>query len=116
MQRLKTGALIRFACEAGAILGARRGRATAALRRLRRRPRLAFQIQDDLLDRRGRRRASPARMPAATGAVGKATFVGLLGEDGARGELQRAADAARSARLDIFGRPRHASARSCSTS
>src|SRR5688572_27558795 len=50
LQRLKTGALIGFACEAGAILGAAAEAAREALRGYAADLGLAFQIQDDLLD------------------------------------------------------------------
>src|SRR5690606_15790678 len=66
LQAMKTGALIRFACEAGA---------------------LACQLADDLLDLT----ASSETMGKATGkdaAAGKATLAGLHGEDWARKQLE----------------------------
>ena len=59
---------------------------------------LAFQIQDDLLDRGGEGVAT-GKDAGRDDAVGKATFVGVLGEDGARRMLGRAARRARSADL-----------------
>ena len=53
MQRLKTGALISFACEAGAIIGQANGQARAALYGYGMDIGLAFQIADDLLDLEG---------------------------------------------------------------
>ena len=50
LQRLKTGALIGFACEAGAILGGAAAPARQALLGYAADLGLAFQIQDDLLD------------------------------------------------------------------
>ena len=50
LQRLKTGALIGYACEAGALLGGGSEAALDALRGYAADLGLAFQIQDDLLD------------------------------------------------------------------
>ncbi len=75
LQAMKTGALIRFACEAGAVIaGADAGR-RAALVRYGETVGLAFQLADDLLDVT----ASPETMGKATGKdaeAGKATLVG----------------------------------------
>lgn len=100
MQRLKTGALIRFACEAGAILGRAPGDARAALGAYAEELGLAFQIQDDLLDRGGEGVAT-GKDAGRDDQVGKATFVGVLGEAGARGMLAELRASAL-ARLDIF--------------
>ena len=83
LQNLKTGALIAYSCEAGAILGEAGRERRAALAAYGRDLGLAFQIADDLLDVEG----SEAELGKAVGkdaARGKATFVGLLGVDGAR--------------------------------
>ncbi|MFO0991353.1 MAG: farnesyl diphosphate synthase [Hyphomicrobiales bacterium] len=80
LQAMKTGALFRFACMAGAILG---GADPAPLEAYGRAIGLAFQIADDLLDVS----SSAAALGKATQkdqARGKATFVDLLGEAGAR--------------------------------
>lgn len=85
MQDKKTGALIRFACEAGAILG-RQDR--SALARYGAAIGLAFQIADDALDVE----ATATELGKATQkdkSKGKATFVDLLGLDGARREAVR---------------------------
>ncbi len=86
LQAMKTGALIRFACEAGAVLGdadaADRDRLSAFGGAIG----LAFQLADDLLDMT----ASSESMGKATGkdaAAGKATLAGLHGEDWARSQL-----------------------------
>ncbi|MDY8110727.1 farnesyl diphosphate synthase [Fulvimarina sp. 2208YS6-2-32] len=50
MQAMKTGALIAFACEAGAIAGAAKAADRARLRRFGETIGLAFQLADDLLD------------------------------------------------------------------
>ena len=83
LQNLKTGALIAYSCEAGAILGEAGRARRAALAAYGRDLGLAFQIADDLLDVEG----SEAELGKAVGkdaARGKATFVSLLGVDGAR--------------------------------
>jgi farnesyl diphosphate synthase len=90
MQARKTGALFRFACEAGAILG--EAEATA-LRQYADYIGLAFQIADDVLDIE----SSAETMGKATQkdkGKGKATFVDLLGLDGAKTEALRLVDAA----------------------
>jgi farnesyl diphosphate synthase len=80
LQAGKTGALISFAAEAGAILaGADRG----PLRDYARALGLAFQIADDILDVEGDPAKTGKRLHKDAEA-GKATFVSLLGLDGAR--------------------------------
>lgn len=80
LQAGKTGALIGFAAEAGAILteadpGPLRAYAAALG--------LAFQIADDILDVTGDAAKAGKRLQKDA-AAGKATFVSLLGLDGAR--------------------------------
>jgi farnesyl diphosphate synthase len=102
LQRLKTGALLEFACEAGAILG---GAPAAALRVLRAYADdlgLAFQIQDDLLDVTGDA-AVAGKDLGRDAAAGKATVVGLLGIEGARARLRELASSAE-AQLRRLGR------------
>lgn len=80
LQAGKTGALIGFAAEAGAILaGADRGPLRAYAAALG----LAFQIADDILDVEGDPEAAGKRLGKDAGA-GKATFVSLLGLEGAK--------------------------------
>jgi farnesyl diphosphate synthase len=93
LQRLKTGALIGFACEAGAILGAAPAGARAALRGYAADLGLAFQIQDDLLDVVGDA-ALTGKDLGRDQAAGKATVVSLLGTDGARTRLSELRDSA----------------------
>ncbi|MFL5337007.1 MAG: polyprenyl synthetase family protein [Geminicoccaceae bacterium] len=100
MQKLKTGALIRFAAEAGAILGRAAPAEAMALEWYAEDLGLAFQIQDDLLDRVGDSSVT-GKDGGRDRAVGKATFVELLGEAGARAKLQELLAQAM-ARLDIF--------------
>jgi farnesyl diphosphate synthase len=83
LQQLKTGALITFACEAGAILGHASPQQTQVLKAYAHDLGLAFQIADDILDTE----ASPEEMGKATGkdeAAGKATFVSLMGLEEAK--------------------------------
>jgi farnesyl diphosphate synthase len=83
LQRLKTGALIRWACEAGAILGEAATDAQETLRRYAEDLGLAFQIADDLLDVEGNVEET-GKAVGKDAAAGKETFVSLLGADGAR--------------------------------
>ncbi len=85
LQAKKTGALIRFSCEAGCILGDAGDAHREALLAYGDRLGLAFQIADDLLDVRG----DAAAVGKDVGNdAGKATFVGLLGIEGAEAELK----------------------------
>lgn len=88
MQAMKTGALLRFACEAGAIIAGRAAEDRDRLRRFGEIIGRAFQVADDLLDIT----SDAATLGKATGkdaAMGKATLVGLKGTDWARAELDR---------------------------
>lgn len=85
LQRLKTGALIAFACEAGAILGKAPQELRLALRGYAHDLGLAFQIADDLLDVEGS--AGVTGKPVGQdAAAGKATFVSILGVERARAQ------------------------------
>lgn len=93
LQAGKTGALIGFAAEAGAVIA---GEDRAPLRRYAAALGLAFQIADDILDVTGDEAKTGKRVGKDADA-GKATFVSLLGLDGARAraaELVREAEAA----------------------
>lgn len=86
LDAMKTGALIRFACIAGAILGKAPRSAHAALARYGEALGQAFQIADDLLDVEG----DPTTLGKPTGrdaGRGKATLVSALGPAGARARL-----------------------------
>ncbi len=87
MNRLKTGALIGFAVEAGCLLGAAPDDARQALSRYAHDVGMAFQMVDDLLDVA----ASADETGKTTGkdaAAGKVNFVTVLGEEGARARVQ----------------------------
>jgi farnesyl diphosphate synthase len=87
LQRLKTGALISCACEAGAILGGGSAAAHLALRGYAADLGLAFQIQDDLLDVTGDAEVAGKDL-GRDAAAGKATVVALLGVDESRRRLE----------------------------
>jgi farnesyl diphosphate synthase len=86
LQAMKTGALLKFACRAGGILGQADAAQRMALERYGSAVGQAFQIADDLLDVEG----DPALVGKQTGKdaeAGKATIVGILGPAGARERL-----------------------------
>ena len=93
LQRLKTGALIGFAAESGAMLAATTEERRHALRSYAHDLGLAFQIVDDLLDEEGDEAGVGKRVGKDAG-QGKATFVSLLGEDGAEARARLLADQA----------------------
>jgi farnesyl diphosphate synthase len=87
LQAMKTGALLRFACQAGGILAAAAPPQRAALERYGTAVGQAFQIADDLLDLEG----DPALVGKSTGkdaAAGKATMVSVLGVAAAKTRLK----------------------------
>jgi farnesyl diphosphate synthase len=86
LQAMKTGALIRFACRAGAILGKAGADARASIDRYGAAIGQAFQIADDLLDVEGDA-AALGKAAGKDAAAGKATLVAALGRDGARARL-----------------------------
>ncbi len=101
LQSLKTGALFRFSCEAGAVLGQTGDKDRAALRTYADRVGLAFQIADDLLDAESTAEELGKRTQKDAEA-GKATFIDLLGLDGARKRAHEIADEACAA-LEPYG-------------
>ncbi len=100
LQRLKTGAVIAFSCEAGAILGKAPAPLRTALAGYAHDLGLAFQIADDLLDVQGSA-AETGKDVGKDGAANKATFVSILGVDRARAQADALADQA-IAHLDPF--------------
>ena len=87
LQRMKTGALIAFSCEAGAVLAKAAPEVRMALRGYAHDLGLAFQIADDLLDVEGSA-AETGKPVGADAAAGKATFVSILGVDRARAQAE----------------------------
>ncbi len=100
LQRLKTGMLIGFACESGAILGKAPAPARHALRAYVHDLGLAFQIVDDLLDVEGDEK-EVGKKTGKDQAAGKATFVSLLGRDRARAQADMLAEQA-AQHLELF--------------
>jgi farnesyl diphosphate synthase len=102
LQSMKTGALLRFGCIAGAIIGGATPAQRDALDRYGSALGEAFQIADDLLDVEG----DAATVGKATGkdaAAGKGTFVTVLGLDQAKTRLSALVGEAEAA-LAPFGR------------
>jgi farnesyl diphosphate synthase len=86
IQGMKTGALIRAACEMGAVVAGAKAARRRSILRYAEALGLAFQIKDDLLDVE----SDAASLGKATGKdaeAGKSTFVSLLGVAGARKRL-----------------------------
>jgi farnesyl diphosphate synthase len=102
LQRMKTGALIAFSCESGAILAKAPAEARTALRGYAHDLGLAYQIADDLLDVEGST-AETGKPVGADAAAGKATFVSILGIERARSQAELLIGQA-VAHLDLFGR------------
>ncbi|MGH7030397.1 MAG: polyprenyl synthetase family protein [Stellaceae bacterium] len=100
LQRMKTGALIAFSCEAGAILARAPPEPRTALRGYAHDLGLAFQIADDLLDVEGSA-AETGKPVGADAAAGKATFVSVLGIERARAQAELLVRQA-VAHLDLF--------------
>lgn len=101
LHALKTGCLIRYSAEAGAILGGANPEQRERIANYGRDIGAAFQIADDVLDAT----ATEEELGKTAGkdqAAEKSTFVALLGIDGARKEAEKLADRACHA-LDIFG-------------
>ena len=101
LQTLKTGKLIEFSAEAGAVLGKAAASQRHALLGYGRDLGAAFQIADDLLDAT----ATAEEAGKATGkdaAAGKATLVSLLGLERARLQAERLVAQAKD-HLDGFG-------------
>ena len=101
LQNLKTGALIRYAVEAGTILGGASSEQTENLLAYADDLGLIFQITDDILDVEG----DATRLGKAVQKdenLGKATFVSILGLEGAREKARNLSTRAKG-RLEPFG-------------
>jgi farnesyl diphosphate synthase len=101
LQQMKTGALLRYGCIAGAILGQSSAKEYQALDDYGRALGEAFQIADDLLDVEGDA-AALGKQTGQDAALGKTTFVTQLGIDGAKQRVRDLLARADSA-LAIFG-------------
>ena len=87
LERLKTGALIAFACEAGAIMGKASPQMRQALTGYAQDLGLAFQIVDDLLDLEGET-SQVGKQTKKDENRGKATLVKAMGPERARSQAQ----------------------------
>ncbi|HET9175043.1 MAG TPA: farnesyl diphosphate synthase, partial [Pseudolabrys sp.] len=96
LQAMKTGALIRFACNAGAILGKADAAARTNVARYGSAIGQAFQIADDLLDVEGDTKTL-GKAAGKDAAAGKATLVATLGVDKARARLNELVEEANAA-------------------
>jgi farnesyl diphosphate synthase len=101
LQQMKTGALIGFCLEAGAIMGKVPHEGRASLRAYARDVGLAFQIADDILDVEGDADLAGKALQKDA-AAGKATFLSLLGLERARSQAHALVDQA-IAHLSSFG-------------
>jgi len=101
LQAMKTGALIRFGCNAGAILGQANDERYRALDTYGAAVGQAFQIADDLLDIEGDT-ATVGKQTGKDAAAGKATIVGVLGIAKSKERLKSLVDEANSA-VSVFG-------------
>ena len=101
LQAMKTGALLKFSVEAGALLAGANAAARAAFDAYGRAIGAAFQIADDLLDAEGDA-ATLGKRAGKDAACHKATLVAALGAEGARAELARLVREAKAA-VDAAG-------------
>ena len=100
LARMKTAALITFACEVGPIMGRASASARQALSAYGQELGLAYQVADDLLDLEG----SPEETGKQVGkdeARGKATVASVLGRERARAQAEAMVGQA-AAHLDLF--------------
>jgi farnesyl diphosphate synthase len=100
MQRMKTGNLIAYACEAGAVAARASQSAVHALGAYAHDLGIAFQITDDILDIEGDS-AALGKTAGKDEKAGKATFVSTLGPERAKAQARLLASQA-VAHLDLF--------------
>jgi farnesyl diphosphate synthase len=93
MERMKTGALFAFSCEAGAILGEAPIAARAAMQAYAMDMGLAFQIADDLLDLEGDE-ATLGKRVGKDAEAGKITAITVLGVEESRAKARALLDQA----------------------
>jgi farnesyl diphosphate synthase len=101
MNRLKTGALINYAVDAGAMIGCASEAEKTALSRYAHDVGLAFQMVDDLLDAEGVVRDT-GKAVGKDKDRGKVNFVTVLGADATRDRIAMLADQAKQ-HLSLFG-------------
>jgi farnesyl diphosphate synthase len=99
-ERMKTGALIAFSCDAGAVMGKASPQMRHALAGFAQELGLAFQIADDLLDAEGIA-IETGKATRKDSGQGKTTFVSILGVERAREQAQLLAAQA-ALYLDLF--------------
>ena len=103
MHAMKTGALLRVACECGAVLSGADERGIAALAAYGRAIGAAFQITDDILDATGTE-ASLGKPAGSDAAKNKNTYPSLIGLDKSRAAASAQTDLAVQA-LDAYDGP-----------
>ncbi len=101
LEEMKTGRLLHFACEAGAVLGKATLEQTTALKSYARKIGIAFQITDDLLDIQGNQELVGKTLNKDA-EQGKMTFVDLYGVERANQMATQLIVEAKK-ELDIFG-------------
>jgi len=101
LQALKTGRLIQFSAESGALLGRAQASQRHLLAAYGRDLGAAFQIADDLLDSEGTTEET-GKTAGKDAAAGKATLVAILGPERARAQAELLARQA-AGHLDGFG-------------
>jgi farnesyl diphosphate synthase len=89
LQAMKTGALFRYACEAGAVLGRASAEKRERLAKFGAQLGLVFQLADDLIDATGDAKTA-GKATAKDADRNKATLVSLHGIEGARALLAEA--------------------------
>ncbi|HEY8190571.1 MAG TPA: farnesyl diphosphate synthase [Micavibrio sp.] len=100
LQRMKTGQLISFACEAGAVLGKAGEPQRKALCNYANDLGLAFQVTDDILDVESNAEAT-GKDSGKDAQAGKSTFVSAMGKEQAKSRAEMLVQQAK-AHLNIF--------------
>jgi farnesyl diphosphate synthase len=106
VEEMKTASLIRAACGMGATLGKASAKERHALEKYGHALGLAFQIADDLLDLEGDPK-TVGKKTKKDAAAGKATFIAILGVEGARARLATLVATAEAALREFGGKAAH---------